>query len=69
MNKTLSTSLSVIIGLALAVGIFFAGSMYARANGYGPSMTLAPGREASAGVFSNSWNNNQAYGPSMIRPE
>ena len=55
MNKTLSTSLSVIIGLALAAGIFFAGSMYARANVYGPSM-----------MFSISWNNNQAYGPSMM---
>lgn len=55
MNKTLSTSLSVIIGLALAAGIFFAGSMYARANVYGPSM-----------MFSNSWNHNQAYGPSVM---
>jgi hypothetical protein len=55
MNKTLSTSLSVIIGLALAGGIFFAGSMYARANVYGPAM-----------MFSNNWNNNQAYGPSMM---
>jgi hypothetical protein len=51
MNKTLSTSLSVIIGLALAGGIFFAGSMYARANVYGPAMTLAPGPSAGVGNY------------------
>jgi len=43
MNKTLSTTLTVISILALAGVIFFAGSMYARANAFGPSMTLAPG--------------------------
>ena len=55
MNKTLSTTLIVIAVLALAGGVFFAGSMYARANAYGPSMT-----------FSNGWNNNSAYGPGMM---
>ena len=55
MNKTLSTTLIVIAILALAGGVFFAGSMYARANAYGPSM-----------MFSNGRNNNQAYGPSMM---
>ncbi len=62
MNKTLSTILIALAVLVLAGGIFFAGSMYFRANtfefpmmfgyrwnnnGYGPGMTLAPG--ASAG--------------------
>ena len=59
MNKTLSTTLTVIAVVALAGIIFFAGSMYARMNTYGFSMTLAPG--ASAGV--GGWNNNNAYGP------
>jgi hypothetical protein len=52
MNKTLSTTLIVIAVLALASGIFFAGSMYARVNVFGPSM-----------MFGNGWNNNQTYGP------
>jgi hypothetical protein len=55
MNKTLSTTLIVIAVLALAGGVFFAGSMYARANAYGPSM-----------MFSNDWNNNSAHGPGMM---
>ena len=55
MNKTLSTTLSVIAILALSAGIFFAGSVYARANAYGPSM-----------MFSNGWNNNNANGPGMM---
>jgi hypothetical protein len=50
MNKTLSTTLTVIAILALAGVIFFAGSMYARMNTYGFSMM--GGR-----------NNNNAYGP------
>ena len=53
MNKTLSTTLTVLAILALAGGIFFAGSMYARANAFGPSMM-------------NGWNNNNTYGPSMM---
>jgi len=64
MNKTLSTILIVIAVLALAGGVFFAGTMYARTNSYGPSMTLAPG--ASAGVFGNGWSNNNSYSPSMM---
>jgi len=55
MNKTLSTTLIVIAVLALAGGVFFAGTMYARTNGYGPSM-----------MFGNGWNNNNTYGPSMM---
>jgi hypothetical protein len=55
MNKTLSTTLTVIAVLALAAVIFFAGSMYARANAFGPSM-----------MFGNGWSNNNAYGPSMM---
>ena len=38
MNKTLSTTLTVLAVLALAAVIFFAGSMYARINAFGPSM-------------------------------
>ena len=53
MNKTLSTTLTVIAVLALASVIFFAGSMYARANAFGPSMMY-------------SWNNRDAYGPRMM---
>jgi len=55
MNKTLSTILIVIAVLALAGGIFFAGSMYARANAYGPSM-----------MFGNRWNNNNVYRPGIM---
>ena len=55
MNKTFSTILIVIAVLALAGGIFFAGSMYTRANAYGPSM-----------MFSNGWSNNNAYGLGMM---
>jgi hypothetical protein len=53
MNKTLSTTLTILAVLALAAVIFFAGSMYARANAFGPSMMYG-------------WNDNQAYGPSMM---
>jgi hypothetical protein len=52
MNKTLSTTLTVIAVLALAAVIFFAGSMYARPTSYGPSMMGGYG-----------WNNDNAYGP------
>lgn len=55
MNKTLSTTLTVIAVLVLAGIIFFAGSMYARANVFGPSM-----------MFGYGWGNNNAYGPSMM---
>lgn len=52
MNKTLSTSLIIIAVLVLAGSIFFAGSMYARANAFGPSM-----------MFGYGTNNNSTYGP------
>jgi Spy/CpxP family protein refolding chaperone len=55
MNKTLSTTLIVIAVLALAGGIFFAGSMYARSNAFGPGM-----------MFGYGWNNSNTYGPSMM---
>ncbi|MCB0103620.1 MAG: hypothetical protein KDD74_16355 [Anaerolineales bacterium] len=55
MNKTLSTTLTVLAVLALAAVIFFAGSMYARINAFGPSMMSGYG-----------WSNNNAYGPSMM---
>ena len=49
MNKTFSSTLTVLAVLALAAVIFFAGSMYARANGFGPSMMYG-------------WDNNNSYG-------
>ncbi len=55
MNKTLSTILIVIAILVLAGGLFFAGSMYARAFAFGPGMMnygFAP-------------NNNNGYGYGM----
>lgn len=48
MNKVISTTLIVVAVVALAGVIFFAGSMYGRLNGFGPSMMYG-------------WNNN--YGP------
>ena len=53
MNKTLSTTLTVLAVLVLAAVIFFAGSMYARSNFFGASMM-------------SGWNDNQAYGPNMM---
>ncbi|GAB4454561.1 MAG: hypothetical protein OHK0041_18940 [Anaerolineales bacterium] len=55
MNKTLSTTLTVLAVLALAAVIFFAGSMYARVNAFGPSM-----------MFGYGWNKSNAYGPGMM---
>ena len=52
MNKTLSTTLTVIAVIVLAGVIFFAGSMYARINAFGPSMMGGYGR-----------NSGNAYGP------
>ena len=56
MNKTLSTTFTVIAVLALAAVIFFAGSMYARANTFGPFMM-------------NGWNNDNVYGPNNMMNE
>lgn len=53
MNKTLSTTLTVLAVLALTTVVFFAGSMYARANAFGSSMMY-------------SWNDDQTYVPSMM---
>jgi hypothetical protein len=53
MNKTLSTTLTVLAVIVLAGAIFFAGSMYARATNFGPSMMYG-------------WNDNNAYGPNMM---
>ena len=55
MNKTLSTTLTVLAILALAAVIFFAGSMYARMNAF----TLG---NMMSGY---GWINN-TYGPSMM---
>lgn len=53
MNKTLSTTLTVLTVIVLAGAIFFAGSLYARATNFGPSMMFG-------------WNDNNAYGPNMM---
>jgi hypothetical protein len=55
MNKTLGTTLTVLAILALAAVVFFAGSMYARTNAFGPAMMYGNGR-----------NNDSAYGPNMM---
>jgi hypothetical protein len=55
MNKTLGTTLIVIAVLLLAGGIFFAGSMYARSNAFGPGM-----------MFGYGWSNSNTHGPSMM---
>jgi len=59
MNKTLSTILTVLVVLVLAGAIFFAGSMYARANSFGLSMMNGRGPNMM-GRYSNNTNN---YGP------
>ena len=56
MNKTLSTTLTVLAVLALGVVIFFAGSMYARMNAFGFGNMMS----------GYGWNNSNAYGPSMM---
>ncbi len=62
MNKTLSTILIVIAILALAGGIFFFGTMYARASVFGPGMmAFAPGTSTGVPVYGT--NNNNSYGP------
>ena len=53
MNKTLSTTLIVIAILALAGILFFAGSMYARANAYGPGGMMS----GNGGNMMNGYNN------------
>src|SRR6266487_3335706 len=55
MNKTLSTTLIVLAVLALAAVIFFAGSMYARINTFGPSM-----------MNGYSGNKNNTYAPNTM---
>lgn len=55
MNKTLSTTLIVIAVLVLAGAIFFAGSLYARANALGPSM-----------MFGYDPNHSDTYGPGSM---
>jgi hypothetical protein len=54
VNKTLSTTLTVLAVLALAAVIFFAGTMYGHMNRLGASMMNGYG-----------WNNN-VYRPSMM---
>jgi hypothetical protein len=75
MNNVLRNTLIVLAVLALAVGIFMAGNVFAMSNGfgpgwmmgnydnngYGPGMTFAPG--ARAGVDERG---NNGYGPGMM---
>jgi len=58
MNNVLRTTLIVIVILAVAGGIFFAGNMYARATAFAPGSMM----------FGYGWNNNNAYGygPGMM---
>jgi len=52
MNKTLSIPLTILAVLILAGGLFFAGSMYGRTNGFGSSM-----------MFNRNGGNNNSFGP------
>jgi hypothetical protein len=52
MNKTLSTTLTVLAVLALAAVIFFSGSMYTHVRPFGSMMY--------------GWNSSNTYGPSMM---
>ncbi|MHB8779499.1 MAG: hypothetical protein ACYC6R_17335 [Anaerolineales bacterium] len=62
MNKILSTTLIVIAVLALAGGVFFAGTMYARAYAYGPAMMFGYGNNESYGPGMVGGNSNSGYG-------
>jgi hypothetical protein len=55
MNGTLKTILIVVAILVLAGGLFFAGTVYGRAWGFGPAM-----------MFGYGWNGNGGYGPGMM---
>jgi len=52
MNKTLSIPLTILAVLILAGGLFFAGSMYGRTNGFGSSM-----------MFNRNGDNDNSFGP------
>ena len=54
MNKTLGTILIVLAVVLLAAGIFFAGTVYARASAYGPGWMMG----------GYGWNSNASRGPS-----
>jgi hypothetical protein len=56
MNKTISTTLTVIAILASAGVIFFAGTIYARAHAFGPSMMGGNG-----GMMTNGGNMMKGY--------
>ena len=56
MNKTISTTLTVIVILAIAGVIFFAGTMHARANAFGPFMMGGNG-----GMMTNGGNMMKGY--------
>ena len=58
MNKVIRNTLVVIAILALAGGVFFAGSMYARATAYGNTGMM--------GGFGWNTGNNNRYGPGMM---
>jgi hypothetical protein len=56
MNKTLSTTLTVIAIIALIGIVFFAGSIYARMNAYGLGNMM----------YGYNWNNNKGYSPNNM---
>jgi hypothetical protein len=58
MNKVIRNTLIVIAILVLASGVFFAGTMFARVNAYGPAGMMG-------GFVSNAGNNN-GYGHGMM---
>jgi hypothetical protein len=62
MNKTLSTTLIVIAVLALAGGVYFAGTIYSRAYADGPAMMFGYGNNKSYGPGRMGGNSNSGYG-------
>jgi hypothetical protein len=58
MNKVIRNTLIVIAILALAGGVFFAGTLYARATSYGSTGMM--------GGFGRNTGNNYGYGPGMM---
>jgi len=69
MNKTISTTLTVIAVLVLAGVIFFAGSMYSRFNSFGPSMMDGYGRNNNGfvpGGMMGIGRGNYQMGPDMM---
>lgn len=73
MNKTLTTILLVLGIIVLAGGIFFAGSVYARANmmlGWGANSTYGPGMMGRGGMMNGHgvMMGQSGIGPGMMNP-